>query len=49
MPLLEQLTGCTMPYFYLDVGELWPQCLDKIQWLLHVLSKQIDFNTWERE
>ena len=36
MPLLEQLSGCTMPYFYLHVGELWPQCLNKIQWLLHV-------------
>ena len=32
MPLLEQLTGCTMLYFYLHVGELWPRCLDKSQW-----------------
>ena len=39
MPLLEQLTGCTMPYFYVHVGEVWPQCLDKIQWLLYVLMR----------
>ena len=41
MPLLEQLSGCTMPYFYLHVGELWPQCLDKSQCLLHVLMQII--------